>query len=65
MTNEEVQAFYEELEAHYGETLVNFEHYPRQFATQVRLYKYYKEREVNAEKVIDPNETIVDFTQDT
>jgi hypothetical protein len=62
MTDEEVQAFYEELEAHYGEALVNFEHYPRQFATQVRLYKYYKEREATAEKVVDPSETVVDFT---
>lgn len=65
MTDEEVQAFYEELKTHYGETLVNFEHYPRQFATQVRLYKYYKKREADAEKVIDPSETVVDFTQDT
>lgn len=62
MNDEEVQAFYEELKAHYGEALVNFEHYPRQFATQVRLYKYYKEREAEAEKVIDPSETVVDFT---
>ncbi len=62
MTNEEIISFYEELQAHYGEALVNFEHYPRQFSTQVRLYKYYKKRAEDAEKVVDPSETIVDFT---
>lgn len=44
MTDEEVLAFYAELEAWYGEELVNFEHHPRQFAQQVKLYRYYKER---------------------
>jgi hypothetical protein len=58
MTDEEVIKFYEELKAHYGETLVNFEHYPRQFSTQVRLYKYFKSRE---EKTEDSPSTI-DFT---
>ena len=62
MTDEEIKAFYEELQAHYGETLVNFEHYPRQFATQVRLYKYYKEREAQASQNVDTSETVIDFT---
>ena len=44
MTNEEAIKFYEELVEHYGKDLVNFEVYPRQFAMQVKMYKYYKER---------------------
>ena len=42
MTDEEVLKFYEELKEHYGDKLVNFEHYPRIFANQVKLYRYYK-----------------------
>jgi hypothetical protein len=41
MSDEEALKFYEELEAHYGDKLVNFEHHPIQFAMQVKLYKYY------------------------
>ena len=44
MTDEEVIAFYNELLEHYGDSLVNFEHHPRQFTNQVRMYKYYKEQ---------------------
>jgi hypothetical protein len=44
MTDEQVLAFYKELEEWYGENLANFEHHPRQFAQQVKLYRYYKER---------------------
>jgi len=44
MTDEEVLAFYEELVAHYGESLANFEHEPRRFMAQVKMYKYYKEK---------------------
>ena len=44
MTDEEVIKFYEELEEHYGDSLVNFEHHPIQFRNQVRMYRYYKER---------------------
>jgi hypothetical protein len=47
MTNEEVLKFYEELKEFYGENLANFEHYPKQFANQVKLYRYYKERNQN------------------
>jgi malic enzyme len=47
MTDNEVEDFYKELEEHYGDRLVNFEHYPKQFANQVKLYKYYKERKEN------------------
>lgn len=46
MTDEEVTKFYEELVKFYGDSLANFEHYPRIFANQVRLYRYYKEREL-------------------
>lgn len=42
MTDEEVQAFYNELVEFYGDHLANFEHYPRTFAMQVKLYRYYK-----------------------
>lgn len=44
MTDEEVMAFYKELEEFYGDSLANFEHYPRIFANQVKLYRYYKNR---------------------
>jgi hypothetical protein len=42
MTDEEIIKFYEELVEFYGDKLANFEHYPRQFANQVKLYRYYK-----------------------
>lgn len=42
MTDEEIIALYNELVEFYGDRLVNFEHYPRIFANQVKLYKYYK-----------------------
>lgn len=51
MTDEEVNKFYKELKKHYGKKLVNFEHYPRQFAYQVKLYRYYKERENESSSV--------------
>jgi hypothetical protein len=45
MTDKEIVEFYNELKEHYGKDLVDFEVYPRQFAMQVKMYKYYKERE--------------------
>ena len=45
MTDKEALDFYNELVEHYGENLANFEHYPRIFAYQVKLYKYYKGKE--------------------
>lgn len=47
MTNEEILEFYKELVEHYGDKLAVFEHHPIQFAAQVNLYKYYKQREHN------------------
>ena len=44
MTEQEILNFYNELVEFYGDKLANFEHYPRQFAYQVKLYRYYKER---------------------
>lgn len=44
MSDEEIVRFYEELVEHYGDKLANFEHYPRQFAHQIKLYRYYKDR---------------------
>lgn len=44
MTDEEVLTLYNELKEWYGDNLANFEHHPRQFAYQVRLYFYYKQR---------------------
>lgn len=44
MTEKEIKEFYEELVEFYGDKLANFEHYPKQFAYQVKLYRYYKER---------------------
>jgi hypothetical protein len=45
MTSQEIQEFYTELAEFYGDSLANFTHYPRQFAYQVKLYRYYKERQ--------------------
>ena len=47
MTDEEALQFYKELQEWFGDSLANFEHYPRIFASQVKLYKYYKERKQN------------------
>jgi hypothetical protein len=47
MTDQEALDFYNELKEWYGDNLANFEHYPRQFSMQVKLYKYYKERKQN------------------
>ena len=44
MSEQEILDFYKELEEHYGDSLANFEHHPRQFAHQVLLYRYYKGR---------------------
>jgi hypothetical protein len=44
MTEQEILTFYQEMEQWYGDALANFEHHPRQFANQIRLYRYYKER---------------------
>ena len=44
MTEQEILDFYQELVEWYGDGLANFEHEPRRFAYQVRLYRYYKER---------------------
>ena len=45
MTDEEALKFYEELEEHYGDSLPNFEHYPKQFAQCVKLFRYYKSKQ--------------------
>ncbi len=45
MTNEEILKLYKELEDYYGEDLANFEHHPKIFAHQVKVYRYYKERD--------------------
>lgn len=44
MTEQEVLDFYNELKEWYGDKLANFEHYPKIFANQVKLYRYYKEK---------------------
>ena len=45
MTNEEISNMYKQLQEYWGDALVDFEHYPRQFAYQVKLYRYYKEKQ--------------------
>lgn len=45
MTDEQILKLYEELQEWYGDSLANFEHYPKIFASQVKLYRYYKERQ--------------------
>jgi len=42
MTDLEVTEFYEKLKDHYGDKLVNFEAYPKQFAFQVKMFRYYE-----------------------
>lgn len=49
MTDDEALKFYDELKAHYGDKLVNFEHYPIQFAAQVKHFRYYKSRMENSD----------------
>jgi len=44
VTDEEALSFYNELVEWFGDSLVNFEHHPIQFAMQVKLYRYYKSR---------------------
>jgi hypothetical protein len=44
MTDEEALKFYEELKEWFGDSLANFEHHPKIFAHQVKMYRYYKER---------------------
>ena len=43
MTDAEALAFYNELKEYYGDQLANFEHEPRRFAHQIKIYRYYKE----------------------
>ena len=47
MTDEEILKFYEELVEWFGDSLANFEHEPRRFASQVKIYRYYKVRKEN------------------
>ena len=51
MTDDEALQFYNDLEEFFGDLLVNYEHHPIQFATQVKLYKFYKERENESSSV--------------
>jgi hypothetical protein len=44
LTDEEVLSKYNELVEWFGDTLANFEHEPRRFAYQVKLYNYYKKK---------------------
>lgn len=45
MTDEEAIQFYNAMLEHFGE-LPNFEHEPIRFASYVKMYKYYKSREL-------------------
>lgn len=42
MTHEEAVKFYEKLKEYYNGALVNYECYPKIFAYQVKMFKYYK-----------------------
>lgn len=50
LSNEEVLAFYEKLEHHFGDKLPNFEHEPRRFANCVKLFRYYEQQREAYEK---------------
>ena len=41
MTDSEVNEFYDKLVEYYGDSLANFEHYPKIFQFQVNMYKYF------------------------
>ena len=45
MTDQEVEQLYNEMLEFFG-SLPNFEHEPIQFANRVKLFKYYKSREL-------------------
>ena len=42
MTEQEILDFYQKLVDFYGDSLANFEHEPRRFMMQIKLYRYYK-----------------------
>lgn len=44
MTAEDIEKLYDELVKHYGDKLANFEHEPRRFAYQIKMYQYYKDK---------------------
>jgi hypothetical protein len=52
MTDEEIMAYYDKLKEYYGDSLADFEHYPIQFAHQVKLYRYYNERVKNEDSSV-------------
>jgi hypothetical protein len=41
MNDDEAQVLYDKLVEYYGDKLANFEHYPKTFEFQVKMYKYY------------------------
>lgn len=45
MSDDEILTLYNEMVEYYGDRLPNFEHYPRQFAYCVTLWKYYKSKQ--------------------
>lgn len=47
MSDEEALEFYNKLVEHFGDSLANFEHYPKQFQNQVKLFRYYEEQRAN------------------
>jgi hypothetical protein len=49
MTDKEVLAKYTDMKKFFGNKLPSFEHHPNQFATCVKLYNFYKEREALAQ----------------
>jgi len=51
MTDSEVETLYKELEEFFGNSLANFEHHPIQFAMQVKVYMYYKEKQNESSSV--------------
>lgn len=42
--DEEIMKQYTAMKEYFGDILPNFEHYPRQFAYYVNLYRYYKSK---------------------
>jgi hypothetical protein len=48
MTDDEVLKLYDEMVEHFGDTLANFEHHPKQFQNQIKMYRYYKEQNENS-----------------
>ena len=57
----QIKKKYKALQEHFGDSLVNFEHYPGMFTYQVQLYNYVKAQE-EAAKNVQVTPQVYDYT---